>query len=233
MGNKPQPPAVPTTPAPEAAPTRSEFDQLLDGVQPTGGMFLAPTKAHDLPLKYIGMETATSQYAVDETNPDGIIKVLRCVRTDTDEECLLRLTSNRLLLAFQVARDEGGATFTKGTVFRILVSGSGTKTSYRIAVQKPLIAPAPNATQEPSRQHGEVRALHVGGKAGENDSAAELLAILTDMANEMALLEPGLTHEMALKRAREALAERAEFATGRSKTAIARSLLKELKTMGA
>jgi hypothetical protein len=73
----------------------------------------------------------------------------------------------------------------------------------------------------------------VGGKAGENDSAAELLAILTDMANEMSLLEPGLTHEMALKRAREALAERAEFATGRSKTSIARSLLKELKTLGA
>jgi len=213
MGNKPQPPAVPTTPAPEAAPTRSEFDQLLDGVQPTGGMFLAPTKAHDLPLRYIGMETATSQYAVDETNPDGIIKVLRCTRTDTDEECLLRLTSNRLLLAFQEARDEGGATFTKGTVFRILVSGSGTKTTYRIAVQKPIIAPAP--------------------KAGENDAADELLGLLTDMANEMALLEPGLTHEIAMKRAREALAERAEFATGRSKTSIARSLLKELKTLGA
>jgi hypothetical protein len=122
-----------TTTAAPPTESRSEFDQLLDGVVPTGGMFLAPTKAHDLPLRFLGMETATSQFAIEEGNPEGVIKVLRCVRLDTNDECLLRLTSNRLLLAFQEARDTGIA-FTKGTVFRVLVSGAGTKTTYRIAV---------------------------------------------------------------------------------------------------
>jgi len=137
-----------TTTAPPAE-SRSEFDQLLDGVVPTGGMFLAPTKAHDLPLRFLGMETATSQFAIEEGNPEGVIKVLRCVRLDTNDECLLRLTSNRLLLAFQEARDTG-IVFTKGTVFRVLVSGAGTKTTYRIAVQDGAsTTPTPKVAAEP------------------------------------------------------------------------------------
>ena len=197
-----------TTTAAPPTESRSEFDQLLDGVVPTGGMFLAPTKAHDLPLRFLGMETATSQFAIEEGNPEGVIKVLRCVRLDTNDECLLRLTSNRLLLAFQEARDTGIA-FTKGTVFRVLVSGAGTKTTYRIAVQDGAAAapPAPTPT------------------VGEEED------IITEMADEMSIRD-GLQIDLALQRARSMVDERAEFSPNASRVALARSLLREIKSLG-
>ena len=121
-----------TTQAKPAQAEMSEFDALIAGAKPIGGMFLAPTKAHDIPLVFGRMETATSKFAVDaEANPTGEIQVLRCTRTDTGDEVLLRLTSNRLLLAFQAAT-KAGLAFSPGTAFRVLVSGQGMKTQYAI-----------------------------------------------------------------------------------------------------